>query len=96
MTPDSDTRKPLGIPRKKSDDGTAMTERTYTLHEITGALGDALKRVNRHDLLTFERPFNLFLDDVVRILKEPPAPPVDHTVDAAQWNRLLDYSSPND
>lgn len=73
-----------------------MTERTYTLFEITDCLGKALARVNRHDLLTFERPFNLFLDDVVRILKEPPAAPVDHTVDAAQWNRLLDYSSPND
>lgn len=52
-----------------------MTERTYTLAEITDVLGQALKRVNRHDLLTFERPFNLFLDDVVRLLKEPPAEP---------------------
>lgn len=73
-----------------------MTERLYTLHEITGALGDALKRVNRHDLLTFERPFNLFLDDVVRILKEPPRAAEEPIPDAEQWNKLLDFASPND
>jgi len=63
-----------------------MTERLYRLEEITGILGQALARVNRHDLLTFERPFNLFLDDVVRLLKEPPRPP----------EAPADFASPND
>jgi hypothetical protein len=44
------------------------------MEEVTNALGKALGRVPIHDRLTFERPLFLFLDDVVRILKEPNEP----------------------
>lgn len=49
-----------------------MAERLYTLEEITGALGEALGRMPKADRLAFERPLDLFLDDVVATLKLPP------------------------
>ncbi len=65
-----------------------MAERLYTLAEITGVLGAALKRVPAADRLIFERPLNLFLDDVARSLQALP-PEGALFVDN-------DFASPND
>lgn len=59
-----------------------MTERVYTLEEITGAMGEALGRMPKAIRLQIERPLDLFLDDVVATLKRPKKP--------------AGYASPND
>lgn len=53
-----------------------MTDRLYTLHDVTGAMGDALKAVRRSkEGAGDERPLNRYIDAVVTALKALPARP---------------------
>lgn len=51
-----------------------MTERLYRLEEVTGVLGQALSKMPATTRLEQERELHLFLDDVVRLLKELDGP----------------------
>lgn len=54
-----------------------MTERRYTLSEVTGALGQALAvvRANPTSSQSVERALDLYGQGVVDQLKAPPLPP---------------------
>ena len=49
-------------------------ERRYTLHDVTGAMGEALKAMDPDVRLQMEREIALFLDRTVAALKRMPEP----------------------
>lgn len=51
-----------------------VTTRTYTLDQITGAMGDALKALPASERLKAERTLFLFVDAVVDRLKSAAEP----------------------
>ena len=53
-----------------------VTDRTFTMHDVTGAMGDALKAVRRSpEGAGEERPLNRYIEAVVVALKALPAKP---------------------
>ena len=62
-----------------------MTDRLYTLHDVTGAMGDALAAVRRSpEGAGDERPLNRYIEAVLAALKARPAPPPEGVTDASQ------------
>lgn len=49
-------------------------ERRYTLHEITGAMGEALKTLSFEERSEQSRVLRLFIDQTVDRLKTAPVP----------------------
>ncbi|MFA5898831.1 MAG: hypothetical protein WC829_06925 [Hyphomicrobium sp.] len=69
-----------------------MSERRYTLGEITGAMGDAMKALQQRGGVFDGRLMRLFVDDAVMQLKDMPPKPGAAMLD----NMIRELVSPND